>query len=122
MDIQKIRKEAIITLFTADSEYNKEKFGDICKFLFPSYFMREMNEIQHNLLLVALAGKINTVLRKYGLLLKSKNYYSSFYVIKDGAVFKEVARYKSTATTMHSFAEVLDAGAKMRQQLLALKN
>ena len=122
MDIQKIREEAIITLFTADSEYNREKFGDISKFLFPLHFAREVDEAQYSLTLVSITGRINRVLRKYGLLLKSKNYYSSFYVVKDGAVFKEVARYKSTAATMHSFAEVLDAGAKMRQQLLALKN
>lgn len=124
MSNNKYHETLINELFTADAEFSREHFTKIALSLRPTLNVSRKSErdvIKANMGLVSVQQLINRHLRSQGKMLKSRNYYSSFYVIQDKPARKEVARYIRTARNLSSCAERLKEGLDMRQKVLDLK-
>lgn len=115
-------KERVIeTLFIDNASFTRDQFTNIAKALNPTIHQSRKTErdiIKSNMSLVSVQKLINRHLRSFGKVLKSKDYYSTFYVSQDKSAFREVARYKRTAKNLNTCAEELQAGMEMRQQVL----
>ena len=68
-----------------------------------------------DLALVAVQRKVNNQLRPLGLVLKSRGYYSEFYVVSGQEARKEVARYVKESKTLARHAKELEKGIKANE-------
>lgn len=112
----------IVALFTPGMSYNRETFIRIANILYPVRFAGLSNIMDiESIVLVSIQGAINKTLRKYGRVLKSVNYYSSFEVVSGGLALKEVARYTRTAKTMNKNIDILSASLDSLNKVDSLK-
>lgn len=118
----------VYTLFSAKSTFTKSEFKNIAKLVIPQRYegcpdaLAKKGEIYNTLSLVHAQTKINRRLRKLGLCLKSKDYYSTFYVVEGREAINEVHRYNRTARTMERCANTLGEGIYRRQEVLDLSS
>lgn len=119
-------KEVLISeIFREGTVFDQEAYTKIAKTLRPKLVTkRETVKEEHraNMELVSVQWYINYYLRKYGRCLKSRNYYTEFYVVQDLGAAKEVARYSRTAEALESYAETLRKGVATSLQARQLRN
>lgn len=100
------------TTFTKDAVIDRRTFEKYAKTV-SNYgtIERRTNEGKRraDLTLVSVQRKVNRTLRPLGLCLKSRNYYSEFYVVSGVEARKEVARYiKESKTKARHAKELLE--------------
>lgn len=76
----------------------------------PAYQAKPANITKYNLQIVAAYTKFNKLLAARGLVIKAKNYYSSFEVVDSSRVTAEVERISARATTCATASINLQTG------------
>lgn len=121
----KFKETFIESTFSGEANFTREQFTALAAVIRPTIHLSRKSErdiIKANMSLVSVQQTINKHLRKLGRILKSGNYYTSFYVVQDKRALREVARYTRTAANLNKCAAALVKGASDRQKVLDLKN
>lgn len=87
-------------LFKGDTVLTAKEFTLVAKDVNPNLHTRRRTKADRaraDLALVRTQGTINEFLRPKGMVLKSRGYYSEFYVVKNNDAQQEVARYFRTS-------------------------
>lgn len=100
-------------LFKASTVLINKEFTVLAKSIDPNLHTRKRTVADRSrsaLALVRTQGHINEFLRPKGMVLKSRNYYSEFYVVKNAKAESEVVRYHHVAKNAVERAEILSHG------------
>lgn len=79
------------------------------------------DQMRMNFKLIKAQQKLNRSLRGRGLVLKSSNYYTSFYVTKRHEALQELKRYQLTSIRCQHSAATLRAGLSKSKSKVTIK-
>jgi len=115
MNITAERIDAYITKyptrFEKGSSMSAKQFRRMTNFIVPGIKLALPDSPQNTLMFVNAQAKLNRVLRKKGLKLKSRNYYKEWYIEPD--TLNEVTRMRAISQRMGNAATDLFAGHKI---------